>query len=60
MCIRDSSKGTYIRSIANDFGLKLKNGGFLSSLKREEIGEYSLKDSLTINQFEKNLTDISP
>ena len=54
------SKGTYIRSIANDFGLKLKNGGFLSSLKREEIGWYNLKDSLTINQFEKNLTVISP
>ena len=49
------SKGTYIRSIANDFGLKLKNGGYLSQLNREKIGEYSLKDSLTINQFEKNL-----
>ena len=54
------SKGTYIRSIANDFGLKLKNGGHLSELTREKIGNYSLKDSLTISEFKKNLMpDIS-
>ena len=49
------SKGTYIRSIANDFGLKLKNGGYLSELTREKIGNYSLNQSLTISEFEKNL-----
>ena len=54
------SKGTYIRSIANDFGLKLKNGGYLSELTREKIGNYSLNQSLTISEFEKNLMrDIS-
>tara|TARA_B100000902_G_scaffold391277_1_gene441650 strand:+ start:611 stop:1330 length:720 start_codon:yes stop_codon:yes gene_type:complete len=58
--IINCSKGTYIRSIANDFGLKLKNGGYLSELTREKIGNYSLKDSLTISEFEKNLMqDIS-
>tara|TARA_B100001250_G_scaffold395930_1_gene401368 strand:+ start:1032 stop:1751 length:720 start_codon:yes stop_codon:yes gene_type:complete len=58
--IINCSKGTYIRSIANDFGLKLKNGGYLSELTREKIGNYNLKDSLTISEFEKNLMrDIS-
>ena len=36
------SKGTYIRSIASDFGKILKNGAYLSSLRRERIGEYSI------------------
>ena len=58
--IINCSKGTYIRSIANDFGLKLKNGGYLSELTREKIGNYSLNQSLTISEFEKNLMrDIS-
>ena len=36
------SKGTYIRSIASDFGKVLNNGAHLSSLRRERIGEHSL------------------
>ncbi len=36
------SKGTYIRSIASDFGKVLKNGAYLSRLRRERIGEYSI------------------
>jgi tRNA pseudouridine55 synthase len=36
------SKGTYIRSIASDFGKTLKNGAYLSRLRRERIGEYSI------------------
>ena len=36
------SKGTYIRSIASDFGKSLKNGAYLSSLRRQRIGEYSI------------------
>ena len=39
------SKGTYIRSIARDFGEKLKCGAFLSSLCRTRIGPYHLKDA---------------
>lgn len=49
------SKGTYIRSIANDFGEKLKNAGHLSSLCRTEIGKYNITDSITITEFEKKL-----
>ena len=39
------SKGTYIRSIASDFGKALNNGAHLSSLRRERIGEFSIKNS---------------
>jgi tRNA pseudouridine55 synthase len=49
------SKGTYIRSIANDFGVKLNTGGYLSSLKRISIGDYNLSESTTIEDFEKQL-----
>lgn len=41
------SKGTYIRSIANDFGEKLAIGGHLSSLRRTKIGEYNVEDALS-------------
>lgn len=39
-----SSKGTYIRSIANDFGKRLGVGGYLKQLRRIRIGKYELKD----------------
>jgi tRNA pseudouridine55 synthase len=45
------SKGTYIRAIANDFGEELGCGGVLSSLRRTAIGDYSVDDSLAINDF---------
>ena len=43
-------KGTYIRSIVNDFGLKLECGAVLSELKRTQIGNYSIKNSKKINE----------
>jgi tRNA pseudouridine55 synthase len=45
------SKGTYIRSIANDFGEELGCGGVLNSLRRTAIGEYSVNDALSIDEF---------
>ncbi len=45
------SKGTYIRSIVRDFGLKLNSGAYLKSLCREAIGEYSLDQSQSIIDF---------
>ena len=45
------SKGTYIRSIANDFGEELGCGGVLNSLRRTAIGEYSVNDALSIDDF---------
>lgn len=45
------SKGTYIRVIANDFGEKLGCGAVLSKLRRTEIGEYSINDALSVEEF---------
>lgn len=50
------SKGTYIRSLAHDFGKSLNNGGHLSALRRTKIGEYSIKDAVSIEAFEEQLT----
>ncbi|GAA4755428.1 tRNA pseudouridine(55) synthase TruB [Flavisolibacter ginsenosidimutans] len=49
------STGTYIRSLANDFGAALGVGGYLSSLCRTRIGEFLLKDALTIEQLEAEI-----
>lgn len=46
------STGTYIRSLANDFGALLGVGGYLSSLRRTRIGEFSVDDALNIQQAE--------
>ena len=51
------STGTYIRSLANDFGEKLGCGGYLSSLCRTRIGEFLLKDALSIENFEAKIKD---
>ena len=48
-------KGTYIRSIANDFGEVLGVGGYLKSLCRTAIGNHTLVDSMSIDTFERNL-----
>ncbi|MBD0332267.1 MAG: tRNA pseudouridine(55) synthase TruB [Chitinophagaceae bacterium] len=49
------STGTYIRSLANDFGESLGCGGFLSSLCRTRVGKFFLKDALTPAQLEQQI-----
>lgn len=49
-------KGTYIRSIANDFGAALGSGAYLSALRRTKIGKYDVKDAVSPVDFEKSLT----
>jgi len=51
------SKGTYIRSLAFDFGLALQSGGHLSTLRRTKIGDYSVENGITPDDFEKSLLD---
>ena len=48
-------KGTYIRSIAYDFGLALDSGAHLSKLCRTAIGDYQLANALDVAIFEKQL-----
>ena len=45
------STGTYIRSLANDFGNELGCGAYLSSLCRTRIGNFRLEEALDITQF---------
>ena len=52
------SKGTYIRSLAHDFGKALKSGGHLSQLRRTAIGFYSVEDALTPDQISEKLDGI--
>ncbi|MBP5548020.1 MAG: tRNA pseudouridine(55) synthase TruB [Bacteroidales bacterium] len=49
------SKGTYIRSIARDFGYALNSGAFLSSLRRERIGDYTLENAIKIDEIEERI-----
>ncbi|MDG2450527.1 MAG: tRNA pseudouridine(55) synthase TruB [Saprospiraceae bacterium] len=42
------SKGTYIRSLAYDFGKALGSGGYLQSLRRTKIGDYNVKNALSV------------
>ena len=45
------SKGTYIRSLANDFGKALDSGAHLSALRRTRIGNFKVEDALTPEAF---------
>ena len=49
------SKGTYIRSIAHDFGAALNSGGHLSKLCRTSIGEYQISEAIDVQTFKKLL-----
>jgi tRNA pseudouridine55 synthase len=49
------SKGTYIRSLAYDYGRALNNGAHLSALRRTKIGAYDVRKALSIEEFEKEL-----
>ena len=55
------SKGTYIRSLAHDFGKSLSNGAHLSSLKRTRVGDYKIENAFSMESVinpasEKNIT----
>ncbi|MDN3664662.1 tRNA pseudouridine(55) synthase TruB [Algibacter miyuki] len=45
------SKGTYIRSLANDFGKAVQSGGHLSALRRTKIGDFKVDNGLSVEAF---------
>lgn len=51
------SKGTYIRSLANDFGKALQSGAHLSALRRTKIGDFNVVNAVSINAFIENLNN---
>lgn len=50
------SKGTYIRSLAHDFGRALNSGAHLSALRRTKIGDFSVENATTIETFIERLS----
>lgn len=51
------SKGTYIRSLANDFGKAIQSGGHLSALRRTKIGDFHVDNGLSIDSFIETLNN---
>jgi len=49
------SKGTYIRSLAHDFGIYLNTASHLSSLRRTAVGDFKIEDSESIDSFIQSL-----
>lgn len=51
------SKGTYIRSLARDFGEALNSGAYLSELRRTKIGDFSVSNSETVETMVQKIKD---
>lgn len=51
------SSGTYIRTLAEDLGKLLGTGAYLSGLVRTEVGEYSLKDAVVLEEADAAMTE---
>lgn len=49
------SKGTYIRSLAFDFGKAMQSGSHLIALRRTKIGDYDVKEAMDVALFEQSL-----
>jgi tRNA pseudouridine55 synthase len=54
------STGTYIRSLANDFGQELGCGGYLQALRRTKIGNFKAEDALTPQQWKEHFKPAKP
>jgi len=52
------STGTYIRSLANDYGAALGCGGYMSSLRRTSIGEFHVNKAFTMEAFEEKIKNL--
>ena len=52
------STGTYIRSLANDFGATLGVGGFMSSLRRTRIGLFNVSEAISVTTFEEEIQNL--
>lgn len=53
------SKGTYIRSLAHDFGKSLNSGAHLTKLRRTRIGDFKVEDALSVENFVDQMQNTS-
>lgn len=51
------SKGTYIRSLCEDIAESLGTIGYMSKLIREKVGEFEIKDAITIQELQENFNN---
>jgi tRNA pseudouridine55 synthase len=51
------TKGTYIRSLARDFGLAVGSGAYLSELRRTKIGDFSIENADSVEGFVQKIKD---
>ena len=51
------SKGTYIRSLVNDFGKALGNGACMTSLRRTKIGDFSVENAYDLMELKKQIIE---
>ncbi len=54
------SKGTYIRSMADDFGRNLNSGAYLKSLRRTESAPFRLESAMQLSDLMSELSDLRP
>lgn len=54
----ECSKGTYIRSVCEDIAIKLGTIGYMKELNRIQVGEFNIKNSITINELKENKANI--
>jgi tRNA pseudouridine55 synthase len=54
------SKGTYIRSLAHDFGKALRSGAYLSSLCRTQVGKFNLQDAWNLENLVEHIEAYVP
>ena len=52
------SKGTYIRSLAYDFGKALNSGAHLTALRRTKIGDFDVSDAISPEAFERSIAEL--
>ncbi len=52
----ECSKGTYIRSLVRDIGIKLGVGAYMAALRRDSIGDYQVEQAFTIEEFTNTFT----
>ena len=51
------SKGTYIRSLCEDIATKLETVGYMKELNRIQVGEFNIKNSITIEELQENINN---
>jgi tRNA pseudouridine55 synthase len=52
------SKGTYIRSLVNDFGVALNNGAYMSRLRRTRSGNYKIEDAHEVMELVNTIREL--